>query len=108
MTITLRKSTQGGHYYYTLHDRQSGLFEKYTLTAVWGPKPDGGRRKVYGFETLHEKDRMLRRLIRARLRSGYRVFYSYSRSGHYLKVFHDLELRDTASHTPRRKYRVAR
>ena len=90
MTITLRKTSGSGrHYYYTIHDRQSGLFEPYTLTVVWGPRPDRGRQKIHSFSSRVEKDRALRKLITLRILTGYRVFYSYARKRHYLKVFQE-------------------
>jgi predicted DNA-binding WGR domain protein len=88
MTITLRKTSESGrHYYYTIHDRQSGLFEPYTLTVVWGPRPDRGRRKIFSFPNREMKDRALRKMIVRRITCGYRVFYSYARKSHYLKIF---------------------
>lgn len=90
MTITLRKTTSSGrHYYYTIHDRQSGLFEPYTLTLVWGPRPDRGRQKIISFAGREQKDRALRKLIALRIMAGYKVFYSYARKRHYLKVFRE-------------------
>ena len=90
MTVTLRKKLQNGkHYYYSLHDRQSGLFDAFTLTATWGSRPDGGRSKIYSFATRSERDRALRSLIRKRIRQGYWIFYSYARKGNYLKVLHE-------------------
>src|SRR6056297_1343465 len=90
MTITLRKTSGSGrHYYYTLHDRQSGLFEPYTLTVVWGPRPDRGRQKIHSYATLEKKDRALRKLITEKTMAGYRIFYSYARNRHYLRVFRE-------------------
>ncbi|MFO7729556.1 MAG: hypothetical protein R6V86_02215 [Spirochaetia bacterium] len=87
MIILLRKTTPSGiHYYYTLHDRQTGLFEHYTLTTMWGSSPDGGRQKVYSFSSNGELDKKLRQLMSRRLRSGYKVLYSYSRDGNYRAV----------------------
>jgi predicted DNA-binding WGR domain protein len=90
MIILLRKTTpKGSHFYYTLHDRQSGLFELYTLTTMWGSTPEGGREKVYSFSSPEELDEKLRELITRRLRSGYSVLYSYSRDKNYRGVLQE-------------------
>jgi len=90
MTITLRRTSNNGkHYYYTIHDRQSGLFMHYTLTVVWGPRVDRGRQKLYTFNTRMEQDTALRFLIAKRINAGYQIFYSYARKRSYLKVFHE-------------------
>ncbi|SRR6056297_376105 len=87
MIILLRKTTpRGSHFYYTLHDRQSGLFDLYTLTTLWGPSPDGGREKIYSFSTRQELDKKLQEIVSRRLRSGYKVLYSYSRDKNYRAV----------------------
>ncbi len=90
MIILLRKTTpKGSHYYYTLHDRQTGLFEAYTLTTMWGSSPDGGHEKVYSFSTEKELDEKLRKLVEKRLRGGYKVLYSYSRDKNYRAVLQE-------------------
>lgn len=90
MIILLRKTTpKGSHYYYTLHDRQTGLFELYTLTTMWGSTPDGGRERVYSFSSPEELDEKLRELIHRRLRAGYTVLYSYSRDKNYRAVLQE-------------------
>jgi predicted DNA-binding WGR domain protein len=90
MIILLRKTTpKGTCYYYTLHDRQAGLFEHYTLTSMWGSSPDGGRQKAYSFTSTRELDEKLRQLMNRRLRSGYKVLYSYSRSENYRAVLQE-------------------
>jgi len=92
MYITLRKTgAHGAQYYYTIHDRQPGLFQAHTLIAVWGPNPDSGRRKVYSFDTRDEKDEALRHLIRKRIGDGYAVLYSYARSKAYRRVFDEFD-----------------
>lgn len=92
MYITLRKTgAQGAQYYYTIHDRQPGLFQAHSLVAVWGPNPDSGRRKVYSFDTRDEKDEALRRLIQKRIGDGYTVLYSYARSRAYRRVFQEFD-----------------
>jgi len=98
MTITLRRtSPKGSQYYYTIHDRQAGLFQAYTLITVWGPKPENGREKIYGFDSRREKDAALRKMIAKRIRDGYTVFYSYSRSGRYRKVFQEFKQNEGVS-----------
>ncbi len=92
MYITLRKTdARGAQYYYTIHDRQPGLFQAHSLIAVWGPNPDSGRRKVYSFDTRDEKDEALRRLIRRRIGDGYTVLYSYARSRAYRRVLEEFD-----------------
>lgn len=101
MIILLRKTTpKGSHYYYTLHDRQTGLFEMYTLTTMWGSTPDGGREKVYSFSSSNELDEKLQELISRRLKSGYKVLYSYSRDRNYRAVLQEY-LEDSAQRSGR-------
>ena len=106
MIILLRKTTpKGNHYYYTLHDRQTGLFEKYTLTTMWGSTPDGGREKVYSFSSAEELDEKLRGLINRRLRSGYTVLYSYSRDKNYRAVLQEYLDHPEERQAPRQTHR---
>ena len=93
MIILLRKTTPAGtHHYYTIHDRQTGLFDLYTLTTLWGPSPDGGREKIYSFSAKEEMERKLRDLVRRRIRSGYTVLYSYSREERYRQVLRQYDV----------------
>lgn len=102
MYISLRKTGENGkQYYYTIHDRQPGLFHPYTLITIWGAKPDGGRRKIYGFETREEKDRALRGLIRKRIETGYTILYSYARSRVYRRVFQSFGQRKSTGSSSR-------
>ncbi len=106
MIILLRKTTpKGKHYYYTLHDRQTGLFELYTLTTMWGSTPDGGREKVYSFSSAEELDEKLRELIQRRLRSGYTVLYSYSRDKNYRAVLQEYLDHPEQPQNPRQAHR---
>ncbi len=89
MIVTFVRTNGNRRYYYTLHDYQTGLFGTYTLTVIWGPYIETGRRKVYTFETRTEMDRKLRRLVRRRFTLGYSLLYSYSRSAKYRKLFQE-------------------
>ncbi|WP_455382278.1 hypothetical protein [Salinispira pacifica] len=66
-------------HYYTIHNRQGNLFTPYSLTVSWGTSMDGGRERLIILETRRALDEQVRRLIRHRLRQGYRVLYSYFR-----------------------------
>lgn len=82
MMITFcRTNAHGGVSYYSLHDRQGNLFSRHVFTVHWGRGLDSGREHTYAFESRAEMDRKIRQVIRARLRAGYKVLYSYFRSG---------------------------
>ncbi|MFP4618242.1 MAG: hypothetical protein ACLFMZ_05305 [Spirochaetaceae bacterium] len=97
MVVTFIKTRESGRYYYTLHDYQSSLFGKYTLTVIWGPYIETGRRKVYTFETRKEMDTRLRKIVRRRFALGYTLLYSYSRSPKYRKIFSNSSRQDSDS-----------
>ena len=87
MLITLyRTDSQGHNHYYSLNDRQGHLFSSYTFTVTWGPSLSMGNEKQYTFETRDEMDRQLQKLVRARIREGYRVLYSYFRAEEYAEL----------------------
>jgi hypothetical protein len=90
MLITLVKTgADGRRYYYSIHDRQTGLFAPYTLTIVWGASPNGGRERVYGYETRRALERALRALLNKRFAAGYSLLYSYSRSSRYRSIIRE-------------------
>jgi hypothetical protein len=90
MLVTLvKKGADGRRHYYSIHDRQAGLFARYTLTVVWGPSARGGRERVYSFETRKALERKLRRILNRRFASGYMLLYSYSRSSGYRKIIRE-------------------
>lgn len=80
MILTLFKTASNGALlYYTIHDRQAGLSEAYTLTVTWSRGAGRGREKFYIFDSLAEKDKMIRSLLSRRTKAGYRLLYSFSR-----------------------------
>lgn len=87
MVVIFVKNTGKQRYYYTIHDYQPGLFASYTLTIIWGPYMETGRRKVYTFETRRKMDTKLRDLVKRRFKNGYTLFYSYSRDPRYRTLF---------------------
>lgn len=80
MIIVLYKTGKNGKSrYYTMHDRQGNLFSPHVLTVLWGNTPNGGREKEYTFQSLEEKDRKIRELVRKKGRTGYKVLYRFVR-----------------------------
>jgi hypothetical protein len=76
LVILYRRNEAGQAYYYTLDDRQQNLFKPFNLTVSWGKHPEGGCAKSYVFESLDDKNRMIRSLLNKKLRT-YKVLYSY-------------------------------
>ncbi len=76
LVILYRRNESGSSYYYTLDDRQQNLFNPHGLTVSWGKHAEGGRQKTYVFESLDEKNRMIRSLLSKKLRT-YKVLYSF-------------------------------
>ncbi len=90
MLITLVKTgADERRHYYSIHDRQAGLFTSYTLTIVWGPSPHRGRERVYSFDTRRALERKLRYILKRRFLSGYSLLYSYSRSNNYRTIIQE-------------------
>ena len=88
MTITFYKTNSRGETrYYTIHDRQGNLFNLYCVTTLWGGSTHSGREKVYTFNTEAERDRKIREICRSKIRSGYKVLYSFSRKPAYREMF---------------------
>ena len=80
MIVTLlRTGSDGCLLYYTIHDRQAGLSQPYTLTVAWSRGNGRGRERFYTFDSLEAKDRMIRSLLARRYKSGYSLLYSFSR-----------------------------
>jgi hypothetical protein len=81
MIITLYKTGKDGRIlYYTVHDRQPVLDAPYALCASWRAGLGRERERLHRFQTLAERDRMIRQLIERRVRDGYRVLYSFNRA----------------------------
>lgn len=80
MIVTLLKTgSNGSLLYYTIHDRQASLSQPYTLTVTWSRGNGRGRERFYTFDSLEDKDRMIRSLLSRRYKSGYGLLYSFSR-----------------------------
>jgi hypothetical protein len=92
MIITLYKSGKDGKtYYYTVHDRQPVLDAPYAICASWRVGLGKEREVLHRFHKLLDRDRTIRKLIGLRIRAGYKILYTFNRSG--LSV-------DNASATP--------
>ncbi|WP_052078406.1 hypothetical protein [Spirochaeta lutea] len=77
MLITLYKYDRRGRiWYYTLDDRQQSLFGQHTITVSWGMDLFSGTQKQYSFDTLEERDKKIREIIKQKSRT-YKVLYSY-------------------------------
>ncbi len=84
MMITLyRTGPEDRIVYYSINDRQGHLFCAHSFTVNWGPALTAGREKVYTFERRSDMDRKLQELLQERIRSGYRVLYTYFRDHEY-------------------------
>ena len=80
MMITFYKTNvEGTSFYYSMHDRQGNFFSTHTFTVHWGHALDRGRAYTYSFASRGEMDEKIRQIIRERLKTGYRVLYSYFR-----------------------------
>ena len=77
MQVVLYKKTGKMTSYYSLDDLQKGLFHPYVVTARWGSRPNGGRKKLYYFESEKEKNAVIRRLLQEKIQQNYRVLYNY-------------------------------
>jgi hypothetical protein len=82
MIITLYKAGKDGKtYYYTVHDRQPVLDAPYALCASWRVGSGKEREKHHRFETLLDRDKMIRRIIAQRVKGGYKILYTFTRGG---------------------------
>lgn len=71
----------GKTHYYTVHDRQPVLDAPYALCASWRVGLGKERERLHRFQTLLERDKTIRRLIGLRIRDGYKILYTFTRSG---------------------------
>jgi hypothetical protein len=82
MIITLYKAGKDGRtYYYTVHDRQPVLDAPYAICASWRVGLGKERERLHRFQKLADRDRTIRRLIGLRIRDGYKILYTFTRSG---------------------------
>jgi hypothetical protein len=82
MIITLyRPGKDGKTHYYTIHDRQPVLDSPYALCASWRVGLGKERERLHRFQTLRDRDRTIRRLMAARIADGYKLLYTFTRSG---------------------------
>jgi len=83
MIITLYKVGKDGktNHYYTLHDRQPLLDSPYSLCASWRVGLGKERERLHRFQTLLQKDKLIRSLIAQRIKDGYKILYTFTRSG---------------------------
>lgn len=82
MIITLFKVGRDGKtYYYTVHDRQPVLDAPYAICASWRVGSGKEREKLHRFETLLDRDKMIRRIIAQRVKGGYKILYTFTRGG---------------------------
>lgn len=84
MIVTLyRTGTDGRMLYYTVHDRQQSLTSAYSLTSAFRTGNGREREKHHDFNSLAEMDAMIRKLLSRRVKSGYRLLYSWSRDARW-------------------------
>jgi hypothetical protein len=103
MIVTLFKTSSNGVLlYYTVHDRQAGLSQPYTLTVAWSRGSGRGREKFYVFDSLAEKDRLIRALLAKRTKAGYRLLYSFSRDASWTET----ERKDNSPHDGKKTARA--
>jgi hypothetical protein len=101
MIITLfRVGADGRTYYYTVHDRQPVLDAPYAICASWRIGMGKERERLHRFETLADRDRMIRRLIARRIKDGYKILYTFSRGGLSLGTVADLAGKETTYPSP--------
>jgi len=82
MIITLYKAASDGKtLYYTIHDRQQVLDSPFALCAAFRVGMGRERERLHRFDSLAARDRMIRSLIARRLKDGYRLLYTFSRTG---------------------------
>lgn len=78
MMITLYKTGNNNEIcYYTIHDRQALLTAEYSITISWYTGNSKPREKVYGFDSLSERDKKIKAVFRGKIREGYSLLYSY-------------------------------
>lgn len=80
MIITFYKTDKQGYQrYYTIHDRQSLLFNRISFLAIWGKGLHTGQEKLYTFDNREEMNKKLQYIVRAKVRQGYKMLYGFSR-----------------------------
>ena len=81
MIIALyRTGASGIINYYSMHDRQPLLTAPYALTVCWRRGDGREQEKIFGFESVAERDRKIREIFLQKIRQGYSLLYSYIRS----------------------------
>lgn len=91
MMITFYKTMNDSSIrYYSIHDRQSHLFSKFSFSTIYGMNQGSGREKVYSFNTRREMDAKLREIFSERAGKGYKVLYSYAKNEKYKTMFNEL------------------
>jgi hypothetical protein len=82
MIITLyRVGKDGKTHYYTVHDRQPALDSPYAICASWRVGLGKERERMHRFQALPDRDKIIRRLIAARVKDGYKILYTFTRGG---------------------------
>ena len=91
MMITFYKTRNDGSLrYYSIHDRQSHLFSRFSFSVIYGMDQESGRERVYTFQTRREMDAKLREIFNERVRLGYKVLYAYAKKAKYKTMFKEV------------------
>ncbi len=79
--------------YYSIHDRQSHLFSRYSFITIFGIDQGIGRERIYTFSSIYEMDAKLKELCKERREKGYKVLYSFSKKEKYKNIFNEARQR---------------
>ncbi|HAK45940.1 MAG TPA: hypothetical protein DCO79_08500 [Spirochaeta sp.] len=91
MMITFYKAKHDGSLrYYSVHDRQSHLFSKYSFSVIYGMDQGAGRERAFTFQTRRAMDRRLREIFQERVDKGYKVLYAYAKKSKYKTMFKEV------------------
>lgn len=91
MMITFYKTENDGSLrYYSVHDRQSHLFSRYSFSVIYGMDQGSGRERVFTFKTRRDMDARLREIFTERIEKGYKVLYSYAKKRKYQDMFSEI------------------
>lgn len=91
MMITFYKVTNDGSLrYYSVHDRQSHLFSKYSFSTIYGMDQSSGRERVFTFQTRRQMDAKLREIFNERTSKGFKVLYAYAKKPKYKAMFKEV------------------
>ncbi len=91
MMITFYKAQNDGSLrYYSVHDRQSHLFSKYSFSVIYGMDQGSGRERIFAFQTRREMDKRMREIFNERISKGYKVLYAYAKKGKYRDMFDEI------------------